>query len=505
MNDSLEPIASDANPPVPAVHSLTRHTAYYLIGRIATGAVGLLALVAFTRLLSPADYGEYAVIIAVAGLVSAVGFQWLRQCLVRFATGVAQPRQPLLATLGALFLVLFTAMLVVSGLLVLFSTWHVLHLPVTAMGLAVIAALVALESWFELAVDATRVDFKPWRYGVATFARAALTLVLGSVAAWLTHRVLLVVLAMAVAYLVSSPLAAPRWLSGLLRVRAARRSEALRLARYGLPLAGTLGMTFILGSADRLMLAGMRGYTEAGVYSSAYNLAQFSTGTLLAGIGLGSLPLAVGVLNAKGSNATARLLGDNLTLGVAIALPAATGLILLAPGLDKLLLGNYVPGRSGPVTMIVAAATALAALRSYCVDVVFMLHQRTWVQALIIGGAALLNVMLNWVWIPHRGAVGAALATMVAFVAAFLGSWFLSRRYLRIHVAIADMGKVVLACAAMAMVLIALAPNAGNWLRLVVGVAVGAISYGAFALLLDVADSRHRVRAYLSKHIGSVK
>lgn len=487
----------------PKLPSLMHHTAYYMVGRVATGLIGLLALVAFTRVLSPTDYGRYAVVIAVVGLIAGVGFQWLRQCLIRFGTGVGQRSPVLLGTLGALFLGLLALMVVVAALLVLVLERRILRIDLSAAEVACICCLVAAQAWFELTADAVRAEFRPVRYSVATLTRAVLSLVLGVIAALLTREVFVVVFAMAVAYMVASFVTVPRWFTGLLRLDIVEWEDVRRLAAYGLPLAGTLGMTFILDSADRLMLAAMRGYREAGVYSSAYNFSQYSIGTVLVGLGLGSLPLAVETFRRHNESGTARLLGNNLMFGIAIGLPAVVGLVILAPGLDRVLLGNYVAGRSDIVTMIVAVGIGLAAIRSYCVDVVFMLYQRTWLQAAVIGVAALLNVLLNLVFIPRWGAIGAASASLAAFLLAFLGSWFLSRQYLKIPVSLKEVAKILVSCVAMSFALVAISPNAGHWPRVVFGVTGGAAVYFLAAVALNVAGSRARLVAlFLSRNTG---
>lgn len=480
--------------------SLARHTTYYLAGRIASGLVGLLALMAFTRVLNPADYGRYSVILAIAGLIAGTGFQWLRQCLVRFGTGMGTDRQPLLGTLGALFagqMLVLVALGVGSALFVDRGQWHA---GMSAADIAGIWCLAVAQSWFELAADSARTELRPWRYSFAIFLRALLSLVLGVLAALLLHEVAPVVLAMAAAYVLASAATTPRWLEGLLRINLATLDEIKRLCHYGLPLVGTLGLQFILDSADRLMLASMRTFVEVGVYSSAYNLAQFSIGALLSGLGLGALPLAVGAARrSDGSNEVAELLGRNLVLGVGIGLPAVTGLVLLSPTMDRLLLGNYVAGRSDLITMMIAIAVGMAAIRSYCVDVVFMLQKRTWLQALLIGFTALFNVLLNVVLIPRWGAVGAAAATLVAFLFALAGSWLLSRRYLRIPLYTKDMTKIVLGCFVLAIVL-AVLPSAEGWLQLAAAIIVGALVYSVVVVALDAAGSRRRLASWFARY-----
>ena len=481
-------------------HSLTRHAFSYLIGRVATGLVGLLSLVAFTRVLSPTDYGRYAVVVAIAALIAGVGFQWLRQCLVRFSSGTGDVRQPLLGTIGVLFAGLLVATAIIGATFAIAVGGDALRVGISALEISAICCLAGTQAWFELCADASRASFRPWRYSAATFIRALLSLLLGVSAALLTHRVSMVAIAMAIAYLLASTVTVPRWFIGLLNRHAANWTEVKRLAAYGLPLAGALGMTFILDSADRLMLAAMRGYAEAGIYSSAYNLAEFSINATLYGLGLGSLPLVVKAFNSRDERRVSQLLGNNLVLNVGFGLPVIAGLVILAPGLDQVLLGNNVPGRSDLVTMIVAVGVGLGAIRACCFDVVFLVSHRTSVYTLIISLSTLLNVLLNLELIPRWGAVGAAMATLIAFLIAFVASWLLSRQYLSISASTKDIAKIVLGCVTMVAVLALLSPSAGSWRALVLAIACGAAVYLLIVVILDTAGSRRRLTAFLADH-----
>lgn len=480
--------------------TLGRHTLVYLLGRVGTGGVGLLTLVVFTRVLTPADYGRYAVLVAVASLISAGGFEWLRQCLVRFGTGTGTDasRQPLLGTLGAVFAILLLATAAIAILALFLADAERLPFHVDALEICAICVLAWATAWFELTADARRAALAPWRYSVAIFSRAAFCLSAGAGVAMLTHDAVHVVMGVAMGYLLASLLAMPRWLRGFFIIGHARWREARRLLRYGLPLCLTLSLSLVLSTVDRLMLAGMRDITEAGVYASAYNLAQFSLGTVLSGLALGSLPLAVGAFRGNDRQAVQNLLQRNLLFGFALALPAMVGLCLLAAALGRLLLGNYQVNTSALVIGIVAVGTGLSALRSYCVDVVFLLEQRTWLQSLVVGGAALLNVMLNYWWIPTWGAVGAAVATLVSYAAAYVGSSLLSRRYMRVHVDIRQLAGVLLACIVMAIPVWWLGGADAGLLRVSVAIGVGGTVYAALVYAFDLAEIRTLISARMS-------
>lgn len=477
---------------------LVRHTSYYVLGRVLTGIVGLASLVVFTRLLSSDEYGRYAVFVAIGGAVSAVVFQWIRQCLVRFGVGAVADRQPLLGTLGLLFATLLALTMLVMVVLAS-PLGRLLRVSFTGPELAVIASIVVATSCFEFCIDAARTDFRPWRYNLAIFVRALLTLVVGACVAALTHNGLDVVVAVAIAYSISILVAMPPWLVGVLRVDKATWKVAKQLIVYGVPLAGTLGLNYVLDSADRLMLAAMSGYAEAGVYSSAYNLAQFSIGATLAGLGLGALPLAVGAITNEGRLQVARFLGKNLILGMAITFPAVTGLVVLAPMLGKLLLGNYVPHKSEVIIIIVAIAAGLSALRSYCVDIVFMLQRRTWIQSIIIGVVTIINVALNIIFIPMWGGIGAAYATLIAFALAIIGSWILSRRELQIPFEWVETAKIAIACSAMAITLLLVRSVFNGWVWLLMNVVTGAVVYLAIVIGLNVRGTRARLVSIIRK------
>lgn len=479
--------------------TLARHSAYYLTGRLASAPVGMLALFAFTRVLSPADYGRYSVIVAMAGLVSGFGFQWLRQCLVKFGPDPTCDRNELLGSVGFLFLSLIATAVVVAIIVAVSSNGR--SGTISHSLIAVTVALALAQAWFELGLDANRVDMNPVRYGVAGLLRTAFCLAFALLAQWLTHTLTAVILGVTLGYLVASLLAAPRWLGGVAEIGKASWVQTKTLAAYGLPLALTLGFTFIVDSADRLMLASMRGVTDAGIYSSAYNLGQYALGNLLAGLGLAVFPLAVKCYAEHGTDRTGTLLGENLMLLVGLALPATLGLVVLAPTLTRLMLGNFVAGQSALITAIVAVGVAFGAIRSYAYDIVFMLAQKTGLQAAVLAVAAGVNILLNWVFIPRWGAVGAASATLLSFFVALCLSAALGRRLVRIRFEGLDLVRIFVSSVTMVVILVIPAAHY-TWLSLVLRITLGGGVYLCAILILNPLDVRLKLHKWFRRKIA---
>ena len=62
---------------------LNRHFSIYLIAYILPAAVGFFAVTAYTRLLTPSEYGVYVVGISLAGILGAIFFAWIKLSVSR--------------------------------------------------------------------------------------------------------------------------------------------------------------------------------------------------------------------------------------------------------------------------------------------------------------------------------------------------------------------------------------------------------------------------------------
>lgn len=441
-----------------SARELGKHSGLYFGGRVLSGLIGLATIAVFTRVLTPVDYGRYAVIMAVSGLVSSVVFQWLRQCLTRFGVHDLEARRELFATIG----VVFTGLVIGTAAISLVAWATVFRTTAWAIPILMTCLLVWGQSWYELTLDAARIDFRPVRYGVASVIRAGLTLGLGTAGALLMHSTAGLLLGVAVGYWIAAFIPAPGILKKLACVNEASASRFRRLLSYGAPLSATLGLLFIVDAADRLMLAGMRGAVEAGVYAAAYNLSEFSVGTVLMAVNLGGYPLAVRTIESAGAVATSELMGRYMLVLLGLGVPVSVGLALEANTIGPLILGNYNPSVSPFVIAIIAFSILLAGVRAYAFDVVFMLKRRTALPAFVMLGAAALNIILNLFLIPAWGSMGAAVATLATFGGAALASFLLGHRLLPVRIPIRDASKVLVSVGFMAIPLVLWAP-AASW------------------------------------------
>ena len=395
---------------------LLQHSAYYLLARGLPGLVNVAALALFTRLLSPDEFGRYALVVAGVGLANVGVFQWLRLVVGRFLQASQDDPEGFLAGILSLFLTLACA---ATGLgLLLGLLWPD---PVWQRLLLLAVPLLIAQAWFELNLSRVQAEVNPGRYGKLLGSKSVLSLAVGGTLAWIGLGASAPMLGLLVAHIATFILFAsaswrgisPRW----------PRADLLRAQlHYGLPLTVTFALAWVVSSSDRLLLGWLMDERAVGVYAAGYDLPFQGITLMLTIINIAAYPLAVVALE-KGDVSRAReQLSQNGELVVSAALTGAVGLVVLGPHIVTLLIGEGFRAEALRILPWVTAASALAGIKAYHFDIAFHLGRDSRWLVVTGGIAAVMNVVLNIVLIPAFGIVGAAWATLAAFSAAALAS-----------------------------------------------------------------------------------
>ena len=466
-------------PPFPL---LLRNAAAYGLARGIPGIVGFLALATYTRLLSREQYGAYTLAVAAAGLTYAMAFQWLSLGVLRLVKSGRWGREVFLSSVLQCFAAGLLAVVVVAAALVV---THRLADP----GLILIGVLlVAAQVWVELNLALAIAESDPVRYGKMAGTRAVVGFGAGATLGLLGFGVKGVLLGVVAGYLVGGLWAAVRCWGGV-AWRNGQPEVRRTLVVYGFPLTVTYLLDFVVSTSDRVLLGAMRGPEAAGTYGAAYDLCQQSIWALMIILTQSAYPVVVEAFERGGIRDARRPLLRHGVLLAGIAVPAATGLAVLAPSITGVVLPASYAAEMRSIVPLVAAAVLLGGLKSYYLDFSFQLGHRTQGQMAAVALAATTNLGLNLLWIPRLGALGAAYATLTAYSVGLGASWLLGRRVIALPIPGRELLRIAAAALGMALVL---------WpVRVYVGVgalsaqlALGVLSYLGFALLVDIGGSR---------------
>jgi O-antigen/teichoic acid export membrane protein len=192
---------------------------------------------------------------------------------------------------------------------------------------------------------------------------------------------------------------------------------ARNVLSFGLPNVASLVAIWVLQLSDRYLLAHLSSLSQTASYSVAYSLGGVLGVVVLSPFQL-AWPTAMYTI-AKKANAS-QIFQSLFRWYSVILLFAAYALSLVATlVLDVLFPPAY--HSASTIIPIIAVSIMFYGVFNYVILGVSILR-KTWLAVIFTSVAALVNVGLNLVLIPHFGSMGAAVSTLIAYlVLALLG------------------------------------------------------------------------------------
>lgn len=462
--------------------NVVRHAGAYLLARGVPGIVSFLAIPLFTRLLDPDGYGNYTLVTVTVGLINALAFQWLRLSFVRYLPASKGNPQKLKSTL----LTCQFLLLALGGLLVLAT-----FLIPAAHGwrpLALVCWLVtAVQPIFELFCEQARATIQPRYYMGLQLTKAALSTGLGVVFIEIGFGWWGPLLGMAVGAGIPAIYAFGHdWRDTRLEIDP---EIFIRVCRYGIPLSLTVALAIVISSSDRYIIAYFLGKPSAGIYAAAVDFTGQTLTLLMMAISLAILPLAMKAYEESGPEAAREQMRHNATLLLAVGVPAVVGLMMLAGNICHCFLGKEFRHEAAQIMPIIALGTFLAGYKAYHLDSAFQFVHRTIYQVWIVLIAAAVNVALNLILVRPYGILGAAGASVVAYVISMVLTASYGRKHFALPFPTRDFLRVLAASGGMAAVLYLLRDYRGS-IALSGQVIAGGMTYGLILAGLNFLDLR---------------
>src|SRR5262245_46794061 len=375
--------------------------------RVATYAAGFLASILLARSLGPVGRGLYALPLAVLGIVMALAPLGLEHANVALASrGVRAPVLWANATVTALalsvvvFVVLAVLAVAIPGTIGgLPAGWYVVVLAQVPMLLLTLywSSVLQLEHRFRAVAIGVL---------VATAAHTAIVVLLFAANALSPFRVLVLtwvvngltwawILATGVRYRVAG------WEpdTGSLRAGVA----------FGLKVHGGAVAFFLLLRMDQVIVQALAGFRALGLYALAVTVAELLW-LLCEPLAIAALPhqaRADGAIDRPLAYATARL-------ALVFALAGGAVLWLGAPFLIDLVYGSSFRDAATLLRWLLPGIVALSAARP--LSTLLLRDGRPVLLSALGFGTLAVNVALNLALIPAIGAVGASIASSVAYV-----------------------------------------------------------------------------------------
>jgi O-antigen/teichoic acid export membrane protein len=462
----------------------------YLVAYAVPALIGFIALVLYTHLLSPAEYGLYVIGASIAGIVSAVFFAWVRLSVSRY-----QARSPDLDLRGAATVSYAGTVAVIACLAP--AVMLIVRPQVDLMLVAGSLCLSLSLSAFEIGQEFKRARLKPLRFMTIAVIRSCLGLTLGFAAIGLGGGGLGLLFAVAASFLIGNLLNFCRDGEKPLRIFPAEHLS--QFVRYGVPFS--LGaLTFAFASAlDRLSVAYLLDADAAGQYGVAADLTRQFIVILASSVASATFPIAFRSHAEDGPYATRERLSEGAELLLALITPVAVWLAVCSDVVAGTLLGSEFRASAAALLPLLAAGRMLGAINQYYLHVSFQLAEKPLLQVahdtLILVVSIALIVPLTLMF----GLMGTATAVLIAEAFGVLVGIWLSRSAFHLPFDLGRMSRVLVSAAIMGAACYAAKVSLGGHglLALLTVLTVGAVTYAGSAIVLDVARVRTSTNSFL--------
>jgi len=191
--------------------------------------------------------------------------------------------------------------------------------------------------------------------------------------------------------------------------------------RFSIPLVFHGLSATVLATSDRTMITALRSASETGVYSIVYNL------SMIAMVATKSLESVwIPWFNDKMEKGEKELINKTAKQYIEIALIIMLSILMIGPELLKLLAPEEYWGGTSLIAPILFASF-LIFLYSISVDLEYY-FKSTKIIAINTVIAAIVNILLNFIFIPKYGMYAAAYTTVIAYLIMFIIHYFSARK-----------------------------------------------------------------------------
>jgi O-antigen/teichoic acid export membrane protein len=456
---------------------LSRHTALYAAGAIATFLFSMVNVAALTRLLPIEEYGLLAVYLVLATLLTTVYNLGSLQGILISVFGVAdgdaesalddidaEPLRDINRERALTTGVLLTVAIAGLGTLVVFATApllaDLLGVPGQLEGVRLAALCGATGAVWRLVHNVARLERRPGAYSTLGLVRPALALALGVAFVVVGHGVEGALAGIALGTALAVPVA----------IVVGHRSYAFGLElsivphvfRRGAFVVPIVVAMWIVGNVDVYLVSMFAATDAVGPYRVAARLGMgvsyLVSAVTMAWLPLTRTPLHTAVTEKHGPSGFGATL---LTVFLLICIWVVLGLTLLADLLMSIAPASY-SGAAPLVPLVGLGVVAFGVLMVLYRGSSFPNRARRFIFLML--GAALVFVVAALVLVPPYGGYGAAIAQIIAFsVAAAIMLWLAQRSEHPLPIQYGRLARGValgLLCIGLSQLL---SPLAGEW------------------------------------------
>lgn len=401
---------------------LISNTAILAVGTFTSKVLVFLLMPLYTAILSTEEFGISDLVSQTANFIIPLAAVGICDGLFRFALDAKGNERDERRVFTSAFLVIALGSVATLGVVQILREFDVLENYVFVVAAYVICSnLHSISAQFVRALGNTKL------FAIQGILNTAMTIVL--------NIIFLVVFDMGAMGYVLSVVVANLFVTVVLffvaklykciSIHSIDRECIVQMLKFSVPCIPTTMMWLITSVSDRYIVSAYSGVAENGLYAAAYKLPTI-------------LMLACGVFIEAWQFSLVKDVTDDERAGffssvfenyIGIVFMGASVIIAGAKILTRILLADsyYESWRFVPILVSSMIFSTLVAF----LGTVYFLEKKSVMSMLTAMAGAIVNIILNFVLIPTHGALGAAVATAISYVAVYAIRAYDTRFYVK--------------------------------------------------------------------------
>ncbi|MEA3368957.1 MAG: polysaccharide biosynthesis C-terminal domain-containing protein [Candidatus Ratteibacteria bacterium] len=430
------------------IRKLFKDISQYFPAKIIPSIVTIITLPILTRLFSPSHYGNYVLVVGIVTILMLLG-GWVSLAISRFYP-VYEKKGETKEFSGLIIRLAFLTILIIAFLSLVFLFFFRGRIPLNLYPLMIIGVPVYMvTSFFVILLNFLRIKRQIKRYSRFFIWMRLTTPVFGVLLVVIFH---LGLKGMLFGAILSIALTLPfLWKAAVGEMRITESiisfKPAVEMIKYSFPLVlGSLA-AWILSLSDRYILGIFRNTQEVGIYSISYIIAQNSILFITSLFAMAFNPLSVIIWERQGEEMSKEFVAKSTRYFLILCVPAAVGVsVLREPLLQMLSTPNYFAGAK-VIPLVVLGVFFFGLTQRFGAGLSLYKKTNFYMYSFIL--ASLLNLGLNFLFIPKYGYMAAAITTLISYAFLLLLTVVFSRQFFIWEFSFKSLAKISCAAAIM--------------------------------------------------------
>lgn len=381
----------------------------FLINTLFNFAIGLLV----AKFLGPAQFGRFAMAVAIGIMIQTISLEWIRLAAVRFySVRIREERPEFRATLDAAFAMISLVLAAIACLYVLSGADFSLSAALVA--LAFCAAIA--NGLFDYHTALVRARFNDRLYGGIIILKNVLALGLTVGGAFFYHSAAMTLTGACIA-MAGSVFFVRRALSDEhAKPEKADLALANNFIRYSGPIVAANMLYLAIPLANRALVTAFHGFAETGQFSLSFDIGTRLIAAVGSALDVLLFQMAVRADEMHGREHGKVQVAKNMMIVFAILLPATAGLWLILPSIQVIIVPQEFRGPFAHYLALLLPGMLAFGLMNFAINPVFQIAKRTWPLIAAAMATCVANPILFMLLPASKDASSLAIAQSGAFI-----------------------------------------------------------------------------------------